>query len=73
MNDWKINGKGVWSKKFWMKLYNKAKEVNVYVHHVDAHTNKKGDQYRYNGTLGKLASLVIRLKINWGLVRWLGG
>ena len=45
-----------------MKLYNIAKEVNVYVHHVDAHTNKKGDQYRYNGTLGKLASLVIRLK-----------
>ena len=40
VNDWKINGKGIWSKEFWMELYNVAKEIKVYVYYVDTHTNK---------------------------------
>lgn len=61
----KINGKDVWSKKFWMELYNIANEVRVHIYHVDTHTNKESDQYRHNYTEDKLASLAIRLKWNW--------
>lgn len=61
-NNWEINGKDVWSKKFWTELYNITNEVRVYIHHMDTHTNKEDCQYRQNYTEDKLSSLTIRLK-----------
>jgi hypothetical protein len=65
MNDWETNGKDIWSKEFWMKLYNIVKEVKVNIYRVNVHTNKEGDQYRHNGTVDIFTSLAIRLKQNW--------
>lgn len=36
--NWKINGKGIWSKQDWIDIDNLSQRMKVLVTHVDAHT-----------------------------------
>lgn len=47
-NDWKINQKEVWGKQLWKDLWEKVQIRQVYIRHVDAHTQKNNAEALYN-------------------------
>ena len=57
--DFQINGKAVWSRDYWLELFEASKTVNIYVTHVSAHQKDDSKEATFNNIADRLTRVKV--------------
>lgn len=56
-NDFKINGKDSWSRKYWKELYKASENIKIHVTCVSAHQKDNTEVMKYNNEVDALTGI----------------
>ena len=71
-NKWEVNGRDVWGKTHWKKVYDIAQSKNISIGHVSAHQKPKNPEAKWNQMADDFAriNVVQNSEAEW-LGKWL--